>query len=209
MLFVLLLAGGNAHAQSSDALESSAPKPALVELGISGFVRADFADFCRTEGDLVTCSQGRTFMGLAAAPRLRLSRLLSLGALASLGWKIGTESTVSSDGSHEDQSLTTWRLEAEGRIHPVAHQSPNPWLGLDAGVTSYRDTRTLYVNGGRSGSATETESAFVVGAGAGGDLMAASFLAFGAELRGSVFTYGEGFAVTAAIGLSGTFLVDP
>lgn len=209
-LFALLFAGGTAHAQSRDDPGVGAPNPALVELGVSGFARADFADFCRTEGDLVTCTQGRTFMGLGAAPRLRLSRLLSLGALASYAWKVGTESTVSSDGSHEDQSLTSWRLEAEGRFHPVAHVRPDPWLGVDVGVTSYRDTRTLYVNGGRSGSSvSETESALVVGASAGGDLMAAPFFAFGAELRGSLFTYGEGLAVTAAIGLTGTFLVAP
>jgi hypothetical protein len=44
------------------------PPPELVELGVGAFARYDLGDFCETDGDVVSCTSGRAFVGFEAAP---------------------------------------------------------------------------------------------------------------------------------------------
>jgi hypothetical protein len=207
LLTVLMTA--SARAEAADAHANEPPlAPALVEVGVGGFARYDLGDFCEADGDVVSCTSGRAFVGAELAPRLRLSRLVSLGVFGSFGWAPGSESNVSSDGSHEDRSLTAWRLEAEGRLHPLADEDIDLWLGADVGVSAVRDAWDVYGPGDRIiETRADTEVAPVLGAAVGIDFRVAEIFALGPELRGALHFDGNASTLSVSLGVTGTFLV--
>jgi len=210
--FSTVFAVATARAEAADAQANDpTPAPAPGEFGVGGFVRYDLGDFCETDGDVVSCTSGRAFVGLEVAPRLRLSRLVSLGVFGTFGWAPGSESrNVSSDGSHEDRSLTAWRLEAEGRLHPLVDEGIDFWLGADVGVSAVRDAWDVYGPGDRFlETRADTELDPVVGAAVGIDFRVAEILSLGPELRGALQFDDERSVFSVSLGLTGTFLVGP
>ena len=210
----MVFLGVTARAEAADthANDSTpAPAPAPGEFGVGGFVRYDLGEFCETDGDVVSCTSGRAFFGIEVAPRLRFSRLVSLGVFGSYGWAPGAESrNVSSDGSHEDRSLTAWRLEAEGRLHPLADAGHRPVARRRVGASAVRDARTSTVPATASSRLERTPTSVPsVGAAVGIDFRVAEILALGPELRGALQFDGDGSGFSVSLGLTGTFLVGP
>jgi len=207
-LGLLLVTSGNARAQSEPA-SRAASSPPLVEVGLAGFGRYDFGTFCEQDLDVVSCSSGRVFAGPQVTPRLRLSRLVSLGMLGAFGWGLGSEGQASGDGSRSERTLTTYRLEGEARLHPLDPNAVDLWFGADFGVTALRDAWTSYApNGDVVGATTNTDVGAILGVAVGVDVRLGDFVALGPELRAAWLSYDEpqGFV---ALALSGTFLGDP
>jgi hypothetical protein len=195
-----------------------------VEASAGVFTRIDFGNICRQESDVVSCGRA-AFMGLSLAPRWRLSRPFSVGAYGAWGWANAADN-VGSDGSHEDFGIALWRLEAEGRWHPLGIHAVDPWVGVDGGVTGLRDSVSKYVAGGQfARSASVTQLGPVAGLGLGLDFHLLSVLAIGLETRVSLQSFGHspplllpeeqiygqdyGTVVAWSVGLTGTLLAGP
>jgi len=184
--------------------------PPPVELGAGAFARYDHGNVCEQDGDVVSCSNGRAFVGAQLAPRYRFSHLFSLGAFAAFGWKMGSQSTQSSDGSHDDLSETTFRLETEARLHLLDPGDPDLWFGVGVGVTWLHQSVDIYGPGDRFlRSTSNTELGPIAGVAFGVDFPVAEFFALGPELRGAALTYGEDPALAVSLALTGTFLASP
>jgi hypothetical protein len=197
-------AHARAEAPGAPRLET---KTSRVELGAGVFARYDLAQFCEQDLDLVTCYTNRVFAGLAAAPRIRLSPVVSLGLAGGYGWKLGSDGGASSDGSHAERSITTYHVEGEGRFHLLDAASPDLWLGVGAGVTVLSDVWKSYApNGERVGSSEDTDVGPLAGVALGVDFRVAPLLALGPELRAGVLGYDE-TQYFAALAVTGTFFV--
>jgi hypothetical protein len=224
---VLGSVGSTARAEPVDTpplASLAAPRP--VEVGVGVFTRKDSADVCQRHSDVTDCTSF-ALQGVSLAPRWRLSRPFSVGLLAAWGWGVsGLAGSTGSDGSHEDPTLALWRLEAEGRWHPLGSYAVDPWVGLDLGLTGLRDSVSKYVAGGQyAGSASATQLGPVGGLAIGLDFHLLSVVAIGLEMRGSVQSFGHsppvllpaeqlyandyGTHVAWSAGLNGTILVGP
>jgi len=182
--------------------------PPLIELGAGVFGRYDFGETCKQDGDVVSCNSGNAFGGVEAAPRLRLAPLFSVGAFAAFGWKPGSEGSVSSDGSRVETHFTTFRLEAEGRLHPFGPGNADLWLGADAGVTGLTESADSYAEGDRiTSTQSSTELDPIAGVGLGVDFKVLDFLAVGPEARVAVTRYADEPNVAVTLGLTGTLLI--
>jgi hypothetical protein len=216
----------NARAEPVDTRPSpslAAPRP--VEASVGVFWRNDFGYVCQQHFDVIGCTSV-AFQGVSLAPRWRLSRPFSVGLFAAWGWGTSGLIAEAGDGSHEDPALALWRLEAEGRWHPLGTYAVDPWVGLDFGLTGLRDSVKKYGPGGQyAQSASATQLGPVGGLGIGLDVHPVSVLAVGIEMRGSVQSFGHappvllpeeqlyaqdyGTHVAWSIGLSGTILAGP
>jgi hypothetical protein len=130
----------------------------------------------------------------------------------------GSEGTVSSDGSHDERTITTYWFQAEGRLHPLYGEGIHLWVAATAGVTALRDARDSYdADDVHTGTVSNTDVGLMAGAGVGIDFLVLPFLALGPELRGAVLKYpddggttlDEGPQFFVSLGVAGTFLVRP
>jgi hypothetical protein len=198
--FALTAAAAQAAADEPAVLPD--PQSAAFELGVEAYALVTFGDICSASEDLITCQNGTGAVGLGIVPRWRLLRPLSLGLLAAYGTKPGSEATVSSDGSVVQYDTRFWRLAAEGRLHPFDAQSPDIWLGVEAGVAALTDR----AEGGNSGQSTfvqsKTQYAPSLGAGLGVDFYVLPRVALGLEARGMMFFFEAGDAPRSQTGVS-------
>jgi hypothetical protein len=151
--------------------------------------------------------------------------MFSVGVLGAIGWGPSGVSIVSSDGSRKDPHLMQWVLAIEPRWHPLGARGVSPWVGIDLGYVAIVDSLDSYAAGGASsGSLSATEAGPTGGAAVGLDFQAASFLALGMELRGSMQAFGHqppmldatngvsahdfGTLTTLTLAVNGTFLVQ-
>ena len=202
---VVLTLGPSTRAQEVDgASRGVVREPEPVEIGISGFGRLDFANFCEPEGAL--CKSGPLYAGVALAPRYRFSPLLSVGAFGAFAWKLGSDAIGNSAGSVA-YGFTNFRAEAEARLHPLGPGDVDLWLGADAGLAGHRQTTDVFdANGRPTESRSDTQLSPIGGLSVGADFHVADFLALGPELRFAVLTIRNDAALAMSLGLSGTLL---
>lgn len=202
---VIVLCGApGALAQSTPSSLPDVPRAAL-EVGVQAYALMTFADACKMDGDLVTCSSGTSALGLAITPRWRLHRLISVGAIAAYGNKPSTEAEVSSNGDSVDHTTRFWRLAAEGRLHPIDNHGADPWAALEAGVGALSDVSDTVRLGQPVASSATTQWAPSVGAGLGVDFYLSDRVALGVEGRGLLLFFRdrpEGYATGTATSYS-------
>lgn len=212
----LIAWSASARAESYNPNSTPDRGPPLIELGAAAFARYDNGNFCDVDGDAVSCTSGRAFIGGAVIPRLRLFPLLSVGALGAYAVAPGSEGTESSDGSHTERTITTYWFQAEGRLHPLYGEGIHLWIAATAGVTALRDARDSYdADDVHTGTVSDTDWGPMAGLGVGIDFHVLPFLALGPELRGAVLRYPDDGSTTldenskffVSLGLAGTFLV--
>jgi hypothetical protein len=201
----VLALGPGARAQRADgASREAAPDPQPIEIGVTGFGRLDFANFCEPEGAL--CKSGPLYAGAALAPRYRFSPLLSLGAFGAFAWKLGSDAIGNSAGSVEF-GFTNFRAEVEARLHPLGPGDVDLWLGADVGLAGRRQSTDVFDADGRhTESRSNTELSPIGGLSLGVDFHVADFLALGPEFRVAVLTIRDDPALAVSLGLSGTLL---
>ena len=211
----------NANARAESYNPNSVPDrgPPLIELGAAAFARYDNGDFCDADGDVVSCTSGRAFIGGAVVPRLRLLPLVSVGVLGAYAVAPGEEGSASDDGGHEERTLTTYWFQAEGRLHPLYGEGIHLWIAATAGVTALRDARDNYdANDVHVNTVSSTDWGPMAGAGVGIDFHLLPFLALGPELRGAVLKYpddddgttlDDGSQFFVSLGVTGTLLIRP
>jgi hypothetical protein len=219
LVLVGLASAPNARAESYNPGSVPQKKPPLIELGAEAFARYDNGNFCDADGDAVSCTSGRAFLGGAVVPRLRLFPLLSVGVLGAYALAPGSEGSVSSDGSHDERTLATYWFQAEGRLHPLYGENIHLWIAATAGVTALRDARDSYdANDAHTGTVANTDWGPMVGAGVGIDFHVLPFLTLGPVLRGAVLKYPDGDDTAlnqndsqffVALGVTGTLLIQP
>jgi hypothetical protein len=218
LLCALVIWGAPAHAQPASSGAEAERGPPLLELGAAAFARYDNGDFCDADGDVVSCTSGRAFIGGAVVPRLRLLPLVSVGVLGAYAVAPGSEGTESSDGSHTERTITTYWFQAEGRLHPLYGEGIHLWIAATAGVTALRDARDDYDEDDvHTGTVSNTELGPMAGAGVGIDFNVLPFLALGPELRGAVLKYPDDDGTTlddgpqffVSLGVAGTLLIRP
>jgi len=204
-LSVLALAA-NVRSQACDApTNEGSREPQAVEIGVTGFGRLDFVNFCEAGGD--PCKSGPLYAGVALAPRYRLSQLFSLGALGAFAWKPDSESIGNESGTI-DVSFTNFRFEVEGRLHPMGPGDVDLWLGVDAGLAGRRRSTDVFDGDGRHiRSGSNTELGPIGGLSLGVDFHVADFLALGPEFRIAVLTTGSDPTLAMSLGLGGTLLL--
>jgi hypothetical protein len=212
------LLAGSASARAQTATPEAEKKPALIELGAEVFARYDNGNFCDVDGDAVSCTSGRAFIGGAVVPRLRLFPLLSVGVIGAYAFGPGSEGSVSSDGSHVERTISTYWFQVEGRLHPLYGEGLHLWVAATTGVTALRDARDSYdADDVHTGTVSSTDWGPMVGAGVGIDFHLLPFLALGPVLRGAVLRYPDDDNTTldehsqffVSLGLAGTLLVRP
>ncbi len=171
--------------------DSPAESPGPFAVTLDGHILAMFNQTCRsTSSDTVECSSGTSWAGLHLAPRWRASDTLSLGLLGALAWRPATQGTLSSDGSSTSFNQRMWRLSAEARGYPFTPDGWQPWLALEAGVASLRDSITYTGYPGLSDSAV-SQTGPVGALAIGVDFLFAPPFAGGLELRGMVIPLGK------------------
>lgn len=205
---------------SKPARAQSSSEPPLLELGAGAFARYDQGDFCDVDGDLVSCTSGKTFVGGELVPRLRALPMFSFGVIGAYGVAFGSEGTASSDGSHSERTVTTYRIGAEARVYPGHAKGSRFWLAFELGVTWLRDTSDFYDSGDEYlRSATATDVGRVAAFGIGMDFEVLPLLALGPEFRTGVVGYPDATSshgaasdtpyIFYALGITGTVLVGP
>lgn len=162
-----------------------------LELTAGGHAMLGFGSTCRqSSSDTVGCASGTAYAGLHAAPRWRLSRALSLGVLGAIAWRPSSMGSGSSDGTSTDFDQRLLRISAEVRVHPFPSEVLEPWLGLEAGFASARDSITYHGTPGRD-SDVASQSGPVGSVGIGADAHLTRFFAIGLEVRGVVIPLGK------------------
>jgi hypothetical protein len=116
-------------ASVATASAEDAPRP--IEVGLGALAGMSFGDACYAQGDVVGCSNGAEFAGVQLAPRWRLSRTLSIGALGSVAAGGGV---VPDSGSQ-----TWWHAAGEARLHPFDFGGTDLAFGVDAGMVAVID----------------------------------------------------------------------
>jgi hypothetical protein len=95
------------------------------EIGLGADAGMSFGDTCYRDGDVEGCQAGMGLAGFQASAHYRLSGMWSLGAGGSFAW-----------GSGPRDTLTSWLLEAQARLHPFGMGSVDPSIGAGAGLVT-------------------------------------------------------------------------
>lgn len=127
----------------------------------------------------------------------------------------------SSDGSSSDFDQRLWTLSAEARVHPFQLGIVEPWLGVQTGVASVRDTITYHGVPGRDRVAAD-QYAPAGSLGLGLDISFVPQLALELETRVMVAAFGAhppalevgsematSYGTLVAVGVGASLVVRP
>ena len=172
--------------------EPDPAKPPRLSVRAGGHAMAALGgNVCRqSSSDTVECGGGLAFAGLQLSPSYRVSPLLSLGLIGSLGWRTSQRGTASSGGTSTDFDQRMWRLTAEATLHPFSPGVADPWFGLEAGVVSIRDSLTYHGVPGRSMNAA-SQIAPCAALAFGTDWFVTSHLGLGIDARLMLLGFGK------------------
>jgi hypothetical protein len=114
----------------------------------------------------------------AFAPSYRLSRVVSLGGLASYANPIGGQGGV-----------RMWRASGEARAHAVRTRAVDIWTGAEIGLTLTRLLPSACGDCATPGTPLRVQP--LVGGAVGAELLLSPYFSIGAEWRGMLIVFGS------------------